>query len=126
MNCYYTNTRKEFPWSLRALGCVRGELVEEELREIPHVNVHRGVALALDPIGPAKLDPVHDKHWDQGASGTAGPVCGPLRGRSRVMHSCEDCGTSSHKPGLVREVQVLSSLRLSVDMTIVLLSDVQL
>ena len=40
--------------------------------------------------------------------------------------ACEDCGTNSHKPGLVREVEVLSSLRLSVDVTIVLLSDVLL
>lgn len=41
--------------------------LEEELPEIWHVNVHGGVPLALDPIGPAKLDPAHDKHRDQGA-----------------------------------------------------------
>jgi hypothetical protein len=121
----YYNTRKRIPMIVE--GGMHLRLTrEEELREIQHVNVHGGVALALDPIGPVKLDPVHDKHWDQGASGTAGPVCGPLRGRSHVMHTCEDCGTSSHKPGLVREVQVLSSFQLSVDTTIVLLNDVQL
>jgi hypothetical protein len=43
-----------------------------------------------------------------------------------VSYHSEDCGTNSHKPGLVREVEVLSSLLLSVDATIVLLSDVQL
>jgi hypothetical protein len=58
---------------------------EEELREIRHVNVHGGVPLALDPIGPAKLDQAHNNQHESKQSLDCGTQIGVRRLDVRSM-----------------------------------------